>query len=450
MPSPPGPDGYPLLGVFPIARRDPLRFFSDAARAYGDVVSLPMGRRRLYLLGHPDHIEHVLRDGDRVYEKAASAALIRPLFGSSLTTVDGEPWRWRRRSMGPAFHPGRLASLIPAIALATNEMLDRWDSSAAAGRPIDVLDEMTDLTRAVILHALFGSATASESQSLGDALGTVITRVNQGLWSPLAWLDRFPTTGAWRYRRALAALDVMVSRRIAEGCRSRASTGDLLRALLEARDGAGGRWTDAELCDEVKALLVAGHTTTASALAWACSLLAQDREVARRLAGEAHRVLGPRAPMPVDLPALEQARKVAAETLRLYPPTWVTARTPTSDVSVGGYRIPAGAIVLLSPYVTHRDARFWPNPERFDPERFALGGSSGRPRFAYFPFGGGPRACIGSALAAMEMQLVLAMTARRYRLSLAAGCRVEPDPGIALRPRHGLVMTPHRAERPDL
>jgi len=435
---PPGPRGYPLVGVFPKARRDPPAFLLDAARAHGDVVSIPMGPRRVYLLNHPEHIERVLKDGDRVCQKGAAAARIGPLFGESLTTIDGERWLRRRRALRPAFAPQRLAALVPAMVEETSAMLDRWSAPVERGEPLDVLGEMTALTRAIILRALFGAVTPAEARILGEALDVVVEHVDDNLWSALGWLERLPTQRSRRYRAALRTLDDAISRRIASAGRGEGETGALLGPLLEARGEE--RLTVQELGHEAKALLVAGHTTTASALAWAWHLLSQAPEAWGRLRREADAVLGARSPLAADLPRLDYSRMVVEETLRHYPPTWVTARTTLADVEIGGYVIPAGAIVLLSPYVTHRDPRFWEDPERFDPERFAVGRSAGRRRFAYFPFGGGPRACIGSALASMEMQLIVAMVAQRYRFARAAGSGGErPLAGITLRP-HGLRM----------
>jgi len=432
---PPGPRGYPLLGVFPRARKDPLAFFLEAARTHGDVVGLPFGVRRLYLLSHPDHIKYVLQDDDGLFQKSPAAQRIKPLFGASLTTVDGEDWRRRRHLIRPAFTPQRMAALVPLIVGATHAMLDRWRELAENGQPFDVFDETTELTRAIIIRVLFGEVADAETRSVGRAISIVAERVNRGLWSPLGWLPRLPTPRQEGYERAVGVLDTFMSRRIGEGHHPE---GDLLSALLAARDAASGRGFDAtELRDELKALFVAGHSTTASGLAWAWYLLAQNSGAQGRLRREARTVLGARRPIAQDLGDLEYTRMVIEETLRLYPPTWITARTTTAAVDIDGYRIPANATVLLCPFVTHRDPRFWEDAERFAPERFRHGHSA-RPRYAYFPFGGGPRACIGSAFALIEMQVIVAMVAQRYEVTLAPGWRVEPEPGIVLAPRRGL------------
>ncbi len=434
---PPGPRGYPLLGVFPRARKDPLAFFLDAARTHGDIVGLPLGVRRLYLLSHPDHVKYVLQEDAGRFEKSVAAQRIKPLFGASLTTVDGEDWRRRRHLMRPAFTPQRMAALVPLIVETTAAMLDRWRQSAETARPFDVFDEMTELTRAIIIRVLFGEVPDAEARTVGRAISVVAERVNRGLWSPLGWLPWLPTPGQGRYERAVGALDTFMSRRIGERHDARPD-GELLSALLAARDHASGEGFDAtELRDELKALFVAGHSTSASGLAWVWYLLSQNSGARSRLRREARTVLGARRPTAQDLVDLDYTRMVIEEALRLYPPTWITARTTTAAVDIDGYRIPANATVLLSPFVTHRDPRFWEDAERFAPERFRHGHAA-RPRYAYFPFGGGPRACIGSAFALIEMQVVVAMVAQRYEVTLAPGWRVEPEPGTVLAPRRGV------------
>ncbi len=438
VPGPiPGPRGYPLLGVFPRARRDPLGFFLDAARTYGDVVALPLGVRRLYLLSHPDHIKYVLQERDSLFHKSVAAERIKPLFGESLTTVDGDDWQRRRRLMRPAFTPPRVTAFVPVIVRAADAMLERWRDLAEQSRPFDVFVEMTELTRAIIVETLFGEVPREELRTVGQATAIVSERVNRSLWSPLGWLPRLPTSRRAHYDHALRALDAFMSRRIDEA-RRRRSGPDLVSLLLAARDAETDEgYDDSSLRDELKALFVAGHSTTASGLAWVWYLLSQNAIVRRRLQREVRTVLETRRPTADDLSNLEYTRMVIDETLRLYPPTWVTARTTTDAVDVGAHHIPANATVLLSPYVTHRDPRFWEDPERFEPERFSPGHSA-RPRYAYFPFGGGPRACIGSAFALIEMQVIVAMVAQRYEVTLAPGWRVEPDPRTVLTPRRGV------------
>jgi cytochrome P450 len=443
--APPGPRGYPLLGVFPRARRDPLAFFLDTAHRYGDIVSMRFGTRRVYLLSHPDDVRHVLQDHAHAYGKSAPAARVRSLFGDSLTTVDGDRWQRQRRLMRPVFQPKRIGFLIPVITDTTATMLERWQGLAARGEAVDVFDEMRTLTRAVMLRVLFGDVAAADARRVGEALDLALEHADRRLWSSLGWLD-VPTPAARRFRQALRVIDGFVSTMSDGGGRESTSAETLLSIVGEARDAAtGARMSDAELRDEVKALLVAGHTTTTSALASVWHMLAEHPEVRETVQREVSGRLAGRRPEADDVPALAYTRMVIDEVLRLYPPTWLTARTPLEEDDIRGHRLPVGSIVLLSPFVTHRHPAFWDEPHWFDPERFTPGRCEGRPRFAYFPFGGGPRSCIGAWLASTTIQLVTAMVAQELTLLLVPGYRVASQPGLTLRPGPRLVM---RLERP--
>jgi cytochrome P450 len=431
------------VGVFPVARRDPLGFFLESRRQYGDVVSMRFGTRRVYLLSHPDDVKHVLQDNHDAYHKSPPASRVQPLFGNSLTTVDGEHWRRQRRLIRPVFQPKHLAPFVRVITAATTEMLGRWQRLAERSETIDVLSEMRTLTRAIILRVLFGDVAAAAAWAVGQALNLAVDHADRRLWSALGWLG-VPTPSNRRFWRALQTVDVYVAGMVDQARRGASSSETLLSVLLDARDSqTGERMRDAELRDELKALLVAGHTTTTSALAWVWYLLSENPSARERLQRELRTVVVGRRPGVEDLPALEFTRMLIEEVLRLYPPTWVTARTPVHGDEIRGYRIPAGSIVLLSPFVTHRHPGFWAEPDRFDPERFTPERSASRPHFAYFPFGGGPRSCIGSWLAAVTMQLVVAMAAQRYQLTLVPGARVDVDPGLTLHPSPSIPMIPH-------
>jgi cytochrome P450 len=272
----------------------------------------------------------------------------------------------------------------------------------------------------------------AEIETLAHALDVAVGYVDGRLWSALGWLD-VPTPAATRARRALATIDACVRRMIGEARRSMPAPGSILAALVASPAGVEPV-TDVELHRELKALLVAGYTTTASTLAWTWYVLSERAEVRERLEDEYRTVLGGRAPSIETLPRLRYTRRVIDEVLRLYPPTWLTARMAVEDDVVAGYPIPAGAIVLLSPYVTHRHPAIWNAPEVFDPERFTPARAGARPSMAYFPFGDGARRCIGSAFALTEMQLIIAAVAQRYRLTLLPGASVIPAAGLTLRP----------------
>jgi len=428
----PGPTGYPLMGVFPMARQDPLGFFMDCTRRYGDVVTMRLGAHRVYLLCHPDHVKHVLQDSPHTYVKSPTATRVRALFGDSLTVVDGERWRQRRRRVLPAFQPSQYAHFSSVISGATVDMLERWQSPAERGETVDLVSEMRRLTQTIIIRACFGEVPSLEVEAVGQALDVAVAHVEERLWSPLAWM-KLPTSGGARYRHALAAVEAFVSRRVSEARRSTPPPHTMLGALLNACTGAESL-SAAELNDELKALLVAGHTTTASALAWAWYALSEHHDVRDRLEEECRAVLHGRVPGIKEVSGLRYTRLVIDEVLRLYPPTWLTARMPVAVDIVSGYSIPSGALVLLSPYLTHRHPAVWDDPEHFDPDRFMPARAATRPAFAYIPFGGGPRRCIGSSFAIFEMQVVIATVAQRYRLSLLPGPPIFPIAGLTLRP----------------
>jgi cytochrome P450 len=435
--TPPGPRGYPVIGVFLEARRDPLGFFLECMRRYGDVVCMPFGRRRAYLLSHPEDVRHVLEDDHGIYAKAPTAARVRALFGDSLTTIDGERWQRQRRLMQPGFRPRSLLQSLPTITGTTAQMLDRWASIAQRGETVDVLREMTALTQAIILELVFGDVGEAQARAVSEALEEAVQHVNRRLWSPLGSLE-IPTPRERSFQAVLRAIDTFVRTSVAR-TREDAPAGTLLTALRGAHGARRSeRMRDADLCHELKAILFAGHTTTATALAWTLYVLSTNSAASGSVRAEVREVLDGRSPCADDLPSLAYVRRVIDEVLRLYPPTWVTARTPLQDDRIRGYRIAAGSIVLLSPFVTHRHPAFWPEPDRFNPDRFAPETPSAR--FAYFPFGGGSRSCIASWLASVEMQLVVAMIVQRYELALVPGSGVAVEPGLTLRPKPGLPM----------
>ncbi len=426
--APPGPAGYPILGVFPRARRDPLGFFTECVRRHGDVVAMRLGPHRALLLRHPDHVKHVLLDKASAYGKGPTAARVRPLFGGSLTVVDGDPWRHRRRQIASAFQPGHHADFAPVVSRAVAELLDRWRLRA---EPVELVSEMRRLAQAIIIRACFGDVSLEEIEMLGPALDSAVARVERRLWSPFGWLA-VSGPGRARGHRGLMRLESFISRRTAEARRAGPPTGTLLSSLLHAfpADPLG----EAELHEELKAFLFAGHTTTASGLAWTWHVLSQHPEALEQIESECEAALGGRTPLLEDLPALGYSRRVIEEVLRLYPPTWLTARAPLGDDTLDGYVIRPGGLILLSPYLTHRHPAIWEHPERFDPDRFGPARTAGRHAFAYFPFGGGPRRCIGSGFAIVEMQMILATVAQRCRLVVLPGARVVPIAGLTLRP----------------
>src|SRR2546428_811897 len=347
--------------------------------------------------------------------------------------------RWPGR---PAFQAGQHARFAAVGSRATGEMPERWRRLAERNELVDAVTEMRLLTQTIIIRACFGDVSAAEVEALGRALDVAVGHTDRRLWSVFGWLE-VSTPAAARYQRALGAIHAFVSRMVSEARRSAPPPGSLLAALL-ASSTTGEPLTDAEVRDELKAILVAGHTTTASALAWTWHVLSEHHDARQQLEQECRALLGGWAPGVETLPRLGYTRRVIEEVLRLYPPTWLTARMPVEDDTLVGYAIPTGAIVLLSPYVTHRHPAVWDAPEVFDPDRFTADPAAARPNYAYFPFGGGPRHCIGSAFATAEMQLIVASVAQCYRLTPVSGARVIPVVGLTLRPSPAVPLRLHR------
>jgi len=448
-PRAPGPAGWPLLGVLPRLRRDPLAFLTGAAARYGDAVTLRLGPRRVVLINRPEWIHRILHETEGRYGKAAFYDKLVPVLGYGLVTSEGAFWRRQRRLVQPAFQRARLAELCTGVAEVIEARVRAWGALAGRGAALEVSRESTALTLEIALRAFFGAGIGDEEfRALRGAVAQLQAALNRRLWSLTDLGTRLPTPANRRFRASCAVLDDIVYRLIRAGRAGGASRGVLLGLLLEARDEeSGAGMEDRELRDEVLTLLLAGHETSANVLAWAWYRLARHPDWARRVALEARAVLGSRAPEFDDLPRLTTARMVLEETMRLYPPAWFLARTAREDDSLDGLRLRAGTTVLISPYVTHRHPRYWESPEEFRPERFAPEAVRARPRYAYFPFGGGPRRCVGEAFAMMEMQLALALSARRLRMATAPGVRPVPRAYVTLRPSEEIRL--HPAPRDD-
>jgi cytochrome P450 len=442
---PPGPRGNVLLGSIGDIYRDRLRFVLDLASTYGEVARYRVAHMRIYQVSAPTGVGRLLHDNHRNYSKdVATFETLRLFLGNGLFTSDGDFWRRQRRLAQPAFHQRRVAAFGALMTDATLAMIERWHSRVSQDRPLDVADEFMRLTMEVATLALFSTSVQGDMDSIGSAITTLLDDVTFRFTFPFYPPLKVPTPRNRRFLAARATLDGIVYRIIAERRKRSNEHDDLLAMLMQARDEATGEgMSDRQLRDEVVTLFLAGHETTANALTWASYLLSTHVAVERRLRGEVDEVLQGRIPTAADLPRLPYTRMVIDETLRLYPPAWITNRRAIEADTVCGYRIPADATVSISPYVTHRDPTLWENPEGFDPERFTPERSAGRPHYSYFPFGGGPRQCIGKGFALMEATVVLALLTQRYELHLLPGRRVETEALATLRPRYGMWMSAH-------
>jgi cytochrome P450 len=440
---PPGPRTRSLLGSLPDLSRDRLGFLTHVAQQYGDVARYRIASYRLVQVSHPDGIQHVLQENNHNYSKnSPTLREFRRVLGSGLFTSEGAFWLRQRRLMQPAFHRQRIAALGEMMVNATQAMLETWQPAIASGGPLDISREMMALTLEIACRALFSADIQPHVQEIGQAVTAIVEEVMFRFDHPFYPSPAFPTPRNRRYRAAMQALDRIAYELIQQRRRQPVDGGDLLSLLMEMRDeDTGEGMTDQQLRDEVVTLLIAGHETTATALSWTFYLLSQNPLAEQRLRLELAQVLSGRLPTAADLPSLPYSRMVIDESMRLYPPAWVTERIAVADDEICGYAIPAGSIVVVSPYVMHHHPAYWENPESFDPQRFLPERSAGRPRYAYFPFGGGPRMCIGNSLALTETQLVLACVYQWYHLELASGQPVvEPLPLVTLRQKGGLWM----------
>jgi cytochrome P450 len=438
----PGPRGGLLFGSLGSFRRDPIAFFLASQKEHGDVVRLRLGSVTAHLVCHPRGVRHVLQTHHLNYSKNTRGIdKLRGILGNGLLTSDGAFWRRQRLIAQPAFHRERIATFAGLMSRAAAEMLDGWQRHGSSGPALDIAQEMMAVTLRIVAEASFGAGVEHATRKVGEALSVALHLTNRRVKRPFDLPSWLPTPGNLRFRRAMRTLDGVVADMVA-GRRRLDTRDDLLSMLMQARDAETGEgMSDRQLRDEVMTVFLAGHETTANALTWAFYLLSRHAEAEAHLHEEVDRVLRRRPPTLEDVGRLPYTTMVIQETMRLYPPAWLFGRSPTENDQIDGYRVATGSLVFLSPYVTHRHPDFWPDPERFLPDRFEATRAASIDRFAYFPFGGGPRLCIGAPFAMLEMPLVLASVAQRYRLRLVPGYREELEPLVTLRPRHGMPMT---------
>lgn len=433
--TPPGPRGTWLGGNLREFRHDRLAFLTRCARTYGDVVQFRFGPRRMLLVSHPDLIEDVLVTQARHFIKHFALRLNPLLLGQGLLTSEGDFWLRQRRLVQPAFNRSRIAVYAPTMVDGTLRVLSEWKP----GETREIHPEMMRLTLAIAAKTLFDAEVDGETRNVAQALALLqenFVRRFQGLFPLPLWL---PTPAHLRMRRAVRDLDRIIYGFIRQRRAQPEHSPDLLSLLLRARDeGDGSHMTDQQLRDEAMTLFLAGHETTALVLSWTWYLLAMNPKAEEALVAEVERALGDRLPTFDDWARLPYTEQVLLESMRLYSPAYTIGREPTQDVEIGGYRVPRGRTVFLSQWVVHRDPRFFPEPEAFRPDRWDPAVRERIPKFAYFPFGGGPRLCVGNLFAMMEMVLVLATMAQRFRFTLAPGVEVKPQPTFTLRPVPGV------------
>jgi cytochrome P450 len=421
-----------LDGVAERPVRDPFRYLMGLARKHGPVAPYRAGTERAFLVDDADLIRHVLADNHANYSKGTFInSQFKEAVADGLLTLEGADWRRERRLMQPAFHLERLNTLGTAMTDATLAMLERWEGFADSGRVVDMTVEMGSLTMTITARSLFGADIAEDVEEIGRQIGRGVV----ALAAPHK--PEFTSAKA----RLLHTVDRMIAARRANPH----GEPDLLTMLMEARDeDTGEPMSDDQLRNEVVTLILSGYETTANSVSWTWYLLSQHPEALAAVRAELAAVLGGREPRFRDLGAISLTRRTLDESLRLYPPAWILGRRALGEDRLGDVTVPPGSVLALSPYVTHRNPRYWDDPERFDPERMREGKAARRKPFAYFPFGGGPRLCIGHNMAMLEAQLIIGTVAQRFDLRVAEGHQVVPERLFVLRPRGGLPMTLHR------
>lgn len=410
---------------------DPLSLFMTITREYGDIVCYRPAPETAYLINHPDYVRHVLVDNSRNYSKATHSNLIfKNVVGNGLITSEGDSWRSQRRMMQPVFHKSRIEALSWIVLAETEKMLTAWQNNYDCNQPVSIAREMSALTLAITSRALFGVDLGEKVKEIGDMINRV------------ASLFEKPSNP--ELLQARSDLQQTVDYIISERRRDFQDTGDLLSAMILAKDDvSGSRMNEISLRDQLMGLLIAGYETTANALTWSWYLLSKNLWAVERLRQQVRQELAGRSPVFADLERLDQVRLVLSEGLRLYPPAWILGRRAIGEDEIGGFSVAPNTVIAICIYTIHRHPQFWENPEVFDPDRFSAERSAGRNKYAYIPFGAGPRQCIGNNFALMEASLIMTCIAQRFELHLVPGVEVQTEPLFVLRPKNDIWMSLH-------
>ncbi|GAB4010515.1 cytochrome P450 [Spirosoma migulaei] len=432
--------GLPILGNTLAFLRNPLSTLHTLQRQHDRLVHLRIGGRNQYLVLRPEDVKYVMQENHRNYGRSPAFEILKVFLGNGLLTSDGDFWRRQRRLAQPAFHRQRLAALTTTMIAETASWIAELKQHNTK-QPVNISQAFMDITMRIVCKTLFGSDTTGKLDGLSSALDTLNYLANKKMLSPIRFPYSWPTPDNVRSKRARMQVDSFIYGVIDQRRQRDEDKDDLLGMLLSAEDeDTGEKMSDKQLRDECVTIFSAGHETTAVSMAWTIYLLSQHPDILARLQAESRTVLGDATtPAPEAFRSLTYALQVVQESLRLYPPAWIMSRRAHNPDHIGPYTIPAGDTALISPYLLHRDPANWPDPDRFDPDRFAPGGPKEQLHsYAYLPFGGGPRLCIGNQFALMEMQILLAMLVRSFEFTPVVNQRIIPNPLITLRPNQAV------------
>jgi cytochrome P450 len=427
-----------VLGSVFEPKGDTITYLTKCAREYGDIVFFRFLGVPACYVSRPDYIESVLVTQNNNFVKSKDYRAMRRVLGNGLLLSEGDFWHRQRKLIQPAFHQEKITAYAQIMVDYTQRMLETWSD----GQTLDMHEAMMRLTLGIVAKTLFDADVSHEAEDVDAALAVLMGKFLRQAGMALLLPTWVPLPTSQLLKRAVGRLDKVIYGIIEQRRASGQMSGDLLSAFLQTRDDEGVGMTDRQLHDEIMTLFLAGHETTANVLSWTWLLLGQNPEAEQKLIEELTRVLNGKIPTPSDLPRLVYTDMVLRESMRLYPPVWVIGRRALSSFRLGDYEIPANTNMLISQYLMHRDSRYFPDPDRFDPERWRAGDAraAALPRFAYFPFGGGPRVCIGAAFGMMEAVLLLATIAQKFQIQIVPGEKVSMQPSVTLRPRNGIPV----------
>lgn len=438
--------GMPLIGLLWSMKKDPLKFFTEISRDYGEVVPLRLGLETIYFINHPEHLKRIFQDNRENYIRSKYYGQLSPIIGDGLFTLEGKAWRKQRKTTQPAMSGPNLQKMISHMVAATQEQIDKFGVYAAKDQAFDITIEAFHLKLEIVMRALFSTRLNQDNfKTVLNSLTIILKEIETRIWEIFPTPLWMATKRNIKLRRAISALREIISNVIMERLNKKASSDDLLNTLIEAEKACG--WDENShdsIRDQVISIAIAGHETGAISLCWLAYTLSKNPEIARKIRQEANEVIASKTPDYQTFQNLKYTQKVFKEILRLYPPLWTVSRQAKEEDFLGQQKIPKGAIVMISPYTIHRHPKFWKNPEGFDPERFTEENENARHKFAYFPFGGGPHLCLGNRFGMIDGVLSLAMICQKFDFELVTGQKIFPIPMTTLRPNGPMLIKVRR------